>query len=1132
MGAAGSDLESLIARARHFAAGEIDKSPRRAYAAARAATTAALERFDNETALRFLEVARGAARIAKLDLDESFFRSLGEAHLRVGALDESLRSFEAALEGARDRGQRAAVLGRIAWVHQTRGDPDRAWEALGGAFNEVGSRLPVESAASAARTLQHLARAELNQLKGTSRARDSWGDNEIELLCDLHYQNARLGVEYGKPLRLIQSTLDALALSAPLGPSRVQARALAAYGVVLSMLGRRTAGARELAKAKAMAAELEEPVVFAFCVQLQSMAAVFSGELDRGLHLLRECLEAHGPWLELNEYLHNATNAEFIESIRGRSNEAWQWITRAMDRLRRRRTNETMVAQSVVYRARAALSSMGRSTQEEEWLVAQLEVLARQPGQAKGFYHLLTWGPRARLLIENGDVGPAFDNLVLEFKAEKHNPRFVHPMVAEYYISVAHGRLHRCIRAPRSERGRHLPALREALADLRASARLPLFRAHRILIEACVAWFEGDRRRAARLFVDAETLAEQETCPWVLYGVARARAHVLREQGKADAARDQARVAETLAREHGSEPRARWIREEFALASPTSLSIAPSSHSSSVRSSHRSRRQLASLLHIVRAPQPELRPPQQAAVILDDILRELSAERGWLEFQPDPVLPGLVLIGRSRIGETLTGAEAWRATLIRGLRDTGEPWPIDGEPRSSPLAGSDAVPDPKRVLAAPLFLWERAVGGICLERSPTDAPFTLEDRELLLVLSHQVPVALEMARLFAEREQLHSSLQQAQKMEVVGQLAGGVAHDFNNMLMVIRASVDTLSQHEGIDGEMRGDLEVILEATVRAAQLTSQLLSFSRHRPLPLARLDLNRVISGLEPMLRRIMGDSFRVVLELDADAHAVRTDAASLEQVMVNLSVNARDAMPSGGTLSIATKNVVLDQNAVRRGAPKPGPYATIEVSDSGHGMSPEVLNRVFDPFFTTKPLGKGTGLGLTTAYAFVRKSGGFIDVSSEVGRGTTFRLHLPKDEEARIERPKARPRMASANVGSETILVVDDDASVLESIRGLLQRGGYRVFTAGGSDAALDLVAQRGAEISLVILDVQMPGMSGPELGRRLADLHVPAKLLFVSGYAPETLGAAVSAEMLLQKPFSNADLLGRVRTLLDA
>jgi signal transduction histidine kinase/CheY-like chemotaxis protein len=663
-----------------------------------------------------------------------------------------------------------------------------------------------------------------------------------------------------------------------------------------------------------------------------------------------------------------------------------------------------------------------------------------------------------------------------------------------------------------------LPELKRAVSDLRAAAKLPIFKAHLALLEATVAWLEGEPASARKLLDRAEDFAREQTCPWVLFGVARVRAHMLRDDGKADAARDQARIADLLAREHGAEPRAALVREEFGLAAPVPLQ-APSQVST------RKRRQLAALLRIVRSRGP-MTPEEQAGAVLQDLLVELDAERGSLSFEPEAGGRGKMSVAKERAHDATSATEHTQELVLKTARDAGHTWPPDAE-----QAPSEAIQgvDPKRVLATPLFLYDAPVGAVSVERSPAAPPFSVEDRDLLDLLAHQVPIALEIGRLLVDREELQSSLRHAQKMEAVGQLAGGVAHDFNNMLAVIQTSLSLLGDGARLDERDASEIALIAQTTERSALLTRQLLSFSRHQPVPLARHDLNELLAEIRPLLERVLGPSITLSLVLGGDVRAVMTDASSLEQCIANLAVNARDAMPSGGRLRIETSRVTLDESAVLRGAPRAGSYACIAVTDTGKGLEPEIVDRVFEPFFTTKSIGGTRGLGLSNVYAFMKNSGGHVDVSSELGRGTTFRLYLAESTElTTASRPPGRRGLDPA-ARARMVLVVDDEPTVAKTTKRLLERDGFEVIVASGATQALDIVAERGDQISVAILDVMMPDMSGPELGRRFAAMHLPARLLYMSGYAPESI-PEVDRDRFLQKPFSATELLSRVRRLI--
>jgi len=431
----------------------------------------------------------------------------------------------------------------------------------------------------------------------------------------------------------------------------------------------------------------------------------------------------------------------------------------------------------------------------------------------------------------------------------------------------------------------------------------------------------------------------------------------------------------------------------------------------------------------------------------------------------------------------------------------------------------------------PLFLNEEPVGAICLERDLDSPPFGPDDGELLSLLAHQVPIAMEIARLLTERERLQSALRQEQKMAAVGQLAGGIAHDINNMLTVLQNSLSLLSGQLALTDSEAAEFEVIASTTRRGTLLTQQLLSVSRHRPVPLAAHDANALLLDMRPTLERTVGENVRLTLSLSPSILPVMTEPASFEQCIVNLAINAREAMPNGGVLTIETRSLageVATATDVLGGAGQ----VVIVVADTGVGMSADVRERAFEPFFTTKSIGgrtgTGSGLGLSSSYAFAKRCGGNIELASESGRGTTLRLFLPS---ASVERELPPPVVVTPTRSPDkiTVLVVDDEPDLVRTTQRILERAGYRVLHALRPSEALDLVARQGHEIGVVLLDVLMPEMTGPELGRRIVEMGVNAKLLYFSGYTPDAI-PGVDANNFVQKPFLGSDLLNRLRVLL--
>ncbi len=384
----------------------------------------------------------------------------------------------------------------------------------------------------------------------------------------------------------------------------------------------------------------------------------------------------------------------------------------------------------------------------------------------------------------------------------------------------------------------------------------------------------------------------------------------------------------------------------------------------------------------------------------------------------------------------------------------------------------------------------------------------------------------------SEQQQLEEQLLQAQKIEAVGQLAGGVAHDFNNLLTVILGYCDLAELRVEEAAGIRGDLGEIRRAAARAASLTRQLLAFSRKQVLQPEVVSPNDEVRELEQMLRRLLGENIELSTMLSPDTGRVLVDRNQLHQVVVNLLVNARDAMPNGGKLLIETRNAELDEHYARMHAgAKAGSYVMVAVSDNGTGMDESVRSRIFEPFFTTKERGKGTGLGLSMVYGVVKQSGGYIWVYSEAGHGTTFKLFFP-----RVDRPAdARPEEPAHETlaGRETVLVAEDEEVVRSLVVQLLRMRGYRVLEADRGTSAL-AAAQLAGELQLLITDVVMPDMSGRQLADELLALRSGLKVLFISGYTDESIashGVLDPGVELLEKPFTAEVLARRVRDVLD-
>ncbi|HEV2287661.1 MAG TPA: PAS domain S-box protein [Candidatus Acidoferrales bacterium] len=392
---------------------------------------------------------------------------------------------------------------------------------------------------------------------------------------------------------------------------------------------------------------------------------------------------------------------------------------------------------------------------------------------------------------------------------------------------------------------------------------------------------------------------------------------------------------------------------------------------------------------------------------------------------------------------------------------------------------------------------------------------------------------ISMALDITDRKQLEAQLRQAQKMEAVGRLAGGIAHDFNNLLMVIQGYTELLLDKLGAQHPLRRNADQIHDASQRAASLTRQLLAFSRKQMLAPQVLNIQSVVSDMEKMLRRLIGEDIELVTTNPQDLWHVKADRSQIEQVILNLAVNSRDAMPDGGKLTIETSNVELDNSYSRHAVVEPGEYVLLAVSDTGCGMDSETQAHVFEPFFTTKEKGKGTGLGLATVYGIVKQSGGYIWVYSEVGKGTSFKVYLPRVSEAEQEsQPKSEAQSPAR--GSETILLVEDEKGVRELAREYLEQIGYRVLQASNAALALELARNHAGPIDLLFTDVVMGGMSGRQLAEEMQKLRPEIRILYMSGYTDEAIvhhGILGRGSVLLQKPFTLNSLAIKVRETLE-
>jgi len=445
--------------------------------------------------------------------------------------------------------------------------------------------------------------------------------------------------------------------------------------------------------------------------------------------------------------------------------------------------------------------------------------------------------------------------------------------------------------------------------------------------------------------------------------------------------------------------------------------------------------------------------------------------------------------------------------------------------------GNQQVAD--SALAAPMTIMGRTLGVVEIQSYESDA-YKDEHATAMRMAANLGANAVENVRLLAREHEREEQLRQSQKLESIGQLAGGIAHDFNNLLTVISGYSELSLRKLGPDDPVHRNILEIKKAGDRAARLTHQLLAFSRKQVLQPKVLDLNDAISDANKMLGRLIGADIEVGLFLKPGLWKVKADPGQIDQVLVNLVVNARDAMPHGGKLSIRTSNVEMDPEVVREYVSvQSGRHVLLMVSDTGVGMDEPTQQRVFDPFFTTKEVGKGTGLGLSTVYGIIKQSGGYIAVESAVGKGTIFKVYLPSVEEDSPDE-ELLEKLDELEKGVETVLLVEDEDMVRQLLHNILEREGYEVLVASNGQDALDISGQHEGLIHLVVTDVVMPGMSGPQLVEHLSGTRPVEKVLYMSGYTDNAIvhRATQNANVsFIQKPFSPDVVLRKIREVLN-
>ncbi len=1100
-----ADSERLQRVAAHYAHGVHSETVERRVATCETAAIAAYHALDDCRARVLFDAADAACvRLGRpLGIDSTM--ALGEVCLRLGDFKRANEIFLDAHAAASSSRLRAHLLSRIGWLKLATNNLEESYVAHEKALVELGVRPPRNTVPG---LLGVLLRMSLSPKRSPE---------DLELLCTICYQMMRAAVEGQQPLVMLQAALIGYPAARQIGPSGTLARFTAAIGFMQLLLGRRNAGMRKLQSAHDMAETLGDISATTYCLQVEGVLASWCGEIDRAVDIFRRCHAEYGQWQDISEYALVASSESLLHSIRGHFQDAWSPLQRALQRAKHQ--NSSRAAAHMVFRlARSLLTALGRRQTAElmqEWQPKVDETVFHRGGLLR----LVSWTCAARDAVSTGELGDSFERLCDEFDAEAYNPKTVHIIVVEYYVVVAYARVHQLLCCDAGEKRRYyIQKLAEAHKALKLASRIDVIKAHALAVRGCLRWAEGKSPEAD--FYAALRLAEEENVPWVIYEVARVRAHILRDKGKHGAACDQAIIAATIADRHGTLAQQHWIESEFHLQ--VQSSVLPPRLQLSNDSQERIRRHLRALVQISQAV---VDPTLRADVVLDELIGASHAERGLLlTYERNHPI---VAAARTDNQETFAPAGGVLELLMERVKTNTR---ADRGTEDSVAVGNRHY---QYTMTVPLLLGDSFLGTLHLERRVDTGPFEGDDLETVKAIAHQLPVALELARVSKEREGLESHIQQANKMEAIGQLAGGLAHDFNNMLTVISASVSSLEVDEAVcaDPLNRESLSDIHEATQRAATMTRQLLAFSQRESADVSSLSVEVVAEALMPLLRRLITEDIAISAEYEADLGGIAADVTQLEQIIVNLVVNARDAMPEGGSLRMHCRNEVVEPNTFleHHGAIQAGPYVVIEVSDTGMGMNSETRDRLFEPFFTTKPVGKGTGMGLATVYGIVAKAGGHIRVHSKEHKGTTFQIYWPREETPASEVTAAVEVITPDAFGRESILVVEDEPLIRKAVGRALRGFGYNVLEADNGRSALNVLSSAN-NVDLILTDVRMPEMNGPELVRAAIEERPAIKVMYMSGYTDGLLGADEADIPLLQKPFSTEALAQCLREVL--
>jgi CheY-like chemotaxis protein len=1052
-----------------FFRGEWHNDPDRTVSALERAARHAFDAFDNRRALTLLDQAENVRDAVGRTASGPALHLHGEVLARIGSHARGRAFLERALECTPDRLIRSEILALVAWTYETQLDSHNAWRALERAFSEVGESLPVNSVSSLGKSAGAWMR---NTLRTKEREVDTPERRRLEIVASLYYRVCRLGLLGGEISKVLQSSALGLDVAAKLGPGPALARSSAVYGFVLTALSRGRSGDRYLREAEEIAVATRNPVTVAHIQQMNAVIASWLGDVDRALEIGSRCLLEHGHWQEFAEHCGLAHSQEVLECVRGRGHEELYWLDHILARLEF--TPEAHgLWEMILLHAEALLVHLGREAQSEPRLAKLRAATIRIPKSSAYYVH--TFGPRVRAVVETGDHGPRLDAIEAEFRQGRYDPKRVHLAVSEYYLQVAHARVHACLRAADRNAGRReLDRLKTAAAELRAAARIPLLKAHSLVIDASVAQFSGENERAARLFAEADALGLEQESPWVRYAAARGRAHAWKGRKHADVIQAEARIAEEIAREHGAAHRLRWVREEFAIpAASITFSTRPARRlgETAATGSRRDRR-AQTTRRLMRASALSGRAEGQRQ-ILDELVHGLAVREAHL-FVVDDAHRARWLCARAAGGRDATKPSECAERLVQSVAVQELAAFVDDAERL------------RSCIAAPLAIRGKVRGVICLE-SDGCGVFGSDDAELLSALGSKLLLDGEVVAAATRVEPAIAG----------SELAVALAEDLERI----------------VDSEATSETDSLTRvlAFARGLRETRRL---EQHRP---GIANLNDIVLRAGQRLMPALDAHVELLTSLEAGLDPVEVDAEHLEILVLHCALGASRRMRPEGTLVIETANVSLDRLFSHRFPDANcGAYAMLSVS-----AVPDTR--------TGRP-DRPTAFGAFAEQVYrraVRKNGGLLALDPVPTSGTSLQILFPRLGAARAQKTD------TTLGGRHTILIVEPDDRLRKVTSEELKELGHRVLATDSLSGGASIARMHGSSIDLTVVEPAL--YSDPMCPSPTATL--PSRATIYASNVPwnalRAAGIVRPKAQFLQKPYSLDALLGRLTsTFLEA